>query len=306
MIIKTNIKQLMKSMIDVSVIIVNYNTYKVTQACIDSIFQYTKDIIFEIILVDNNSKDDSYDKFKQDKRIIYLYQETNLGFGKANNIGYEHSNGNYIFLLNSDTLLKSNAIKEFYDYMEMNSNKIAFVGTLLKDINNNIIHSYGNFPNLYTGVKWYSILGGLLNRISYSSNNQTTTNGKVDYVTGADIFIRKNVIEKKGLFDPDFFMYFEETELQYRYSKLGYESHIYSKPQIIHLENYSMNQSYNNNNLRKLGISLNSYFLYIKKCKGTFKYCISRILLAIIGSLWILHPKYTFHAKINLIKKIYA
>jgi len=293
-------------MVDVSVIIVNYNTYQVTKECIASIFQYTSNINFEVILVDNNSKDESYINFKQDKRIIYLYQEANLGFGKANNIGYEHSNGKYMFLLNSDTLLRSNAIKEFYDYMEMNSNRIAFVGTMLKDINNNLIHSYGIFPNLYIGIKWYSILGVFLNRISCSSNNQTTINGKVDYVTGADIFIRKNVIEKHGLFDPDFFMYFEETELQYRYSKLGYESHIFSKPQIIHLENYSMNQSYNNNNLRKLSISLRSYFLYIKKCKGIFKYCISRILLAIIGPLWILHPKYTFQAKINLIKNIYS
>lgn len=293
-------------MIDVSIIIVNYNTCKVTQDCIESIFKYTENINYEIILVDNNSKDESYSIFSKDNRITYLYQETNWGFGIANNIGYKYAKGKYLFLLNSDTLLRSNAIKEFYDYMEDASHKIVFSGTILKDIDNNVIHSYDNFPNLLKGLKWYSILGGFINRISSPSNNQTTINGKVDYVTGADIFIRKNVIEKYGLFDPDFFMYFEETELQYRYSKLGYESHIFSKPQIIHLENYSMNQSYNNNNLRKLSISLRSYFLYIKKCKGIFKYCISRILLAIIGPLWILHPKYTFQAKINLIKKIYS
>ena len=293
-------------MIDVSVIIVNYNTCVVTKACIDSIYQYTSDISFEIILVDNNSTDESKELFEKDKRIVYLYQTSNWGFGKANNIGYEHSSGKYIFLLNSDTLLRSNAIKEFYDYMEHSSNKVAFVGTMLKDLDNNIIHSYNRFPNLYTGIEWYSIIGGFINKFrSINKRKEITVNGKVDYITGADLFIRTNAIKEYGLFDPDFFMYFEETELQYRYSKNGFESHIYSKPHIIHLENYSMNKSYNNQ-LKKLSISLDSYFLYLKKCKGSLKYLLFRILYIFISPLWILHPKYSIEAKTNIIKKAFS
>ena len=147
---------------DVSIIIVNYNTYDVTKNCIESIFQYTHNIDFEVILVDNNSKDESYSIFSKDNRIIYLYQETNWGFGKANNIGYKQAKGKYLFLLNSDTLFKSNAVKEFYDFMESCSSNIACIGTILKDLNNNNIHSYGNFPTLISGLKWFTILGPII------------------------------------------------------------------------------------------------------------------------------------------------
>ena len=293
-------------MIDVSIIIVNYNTCEVTKNCINSIFEYTKDINFEVILVDNNSQDESKSLFLRDKRIKYIYLTSNLGFGKANNVGYEQSRGKYIFLLNSDTLLRSNAVKEFYDYMIEAPKYIAFVGTMLKDIDYNVIHSYGNYPNLLTGFKWYSILGLLLSKLGVINNkNVIVTNQQVDYITGADLFIRKDVIKQYGLFDPDFFMYFEETELQYRYSKYGYKSYIYSKPQIIHLENYSMNQSYTTNHFRKLGVSLVSYYLYLKKCKGFIKYSIFRLLFAIVCPLWFIHPKFSYKTKLNYIKLAY-
>lgn len=290
---------------DVSIIIINYNTCDITKNCIDSIFNYTKDVKFEVVLVDNNSQDNSKSIFSNDNRITYIYLSSNIGFGKANNIGYQHSCGKYLFLLNSDTLLKSNAVKEFYDYMECVPNNVAFVGTMLKDINNNLIHSYGNFPNLMTGFRWYSIIGIILDKIGLGVYQDIKNEDKhVDYVTGADLFIRGNLISKFGLFDPDFFMYFEETELQFRYHKLGYESQIYCKPQIVHLENYSMNQSYRNQ-LRKLSVSLPSYFLYIKKCKGGVKYYIFRTLYIFIAPLWLIHPKFSLKEKLNIIKKAF-
>ena len=108
---------------DVSVIIVNYNTKKLTKNCIDSIFQNTKDVKFEVILVDNASTDGSKEFFEQDNRIKYIYSTTNLGFGKANNLGYKEASGKYLFLLNSDTLLLNNAIDLFYVIAEKDTNK---------------------------------------------------------------------------------------------------------------------------------------------------------------------------------------
>ena len=78
---------------DVSVIIVNYNTLDITKKCIDSLFEKTKDISFEVIVVDNASKDGSYECFFYDDRIIYKYLPENLGFGRANNIGINLSKG---------------------------------------------------------------------------------------------------------------------------------------------------------------------------------------------------------------------
>lgn len=98
---------------DVSVIIVTYNTLALTRDCIDSIFRHTANVQFEVIVVDNASEDGSYDYFSKDRRIIYVYSQENMGFGRANNLGLEYASGEYIFLLNSDTYLKNNAIKIF-------------------------------------------------------------------------------------------------------------------------------------------------------------------------------------------------
>lgn len=99
---------------DVSIIIVNYNTYDLTAACIQSIIEHTKRISYEIIVVDNASTDGSKEKFERDSRIKYIYSEKNGGFGYGNNRGIEIANGDYFFLLNSDTLLLNNAIYEFF------------------------------------------------------------------------------------------------------------------------------------------------------------------------------------------------
>ena len=104
---------------DVSIIIVNYNTKELTAACINSIFQYTEGVEFEVILVDNASTDGSREFFRKDTRIILIESEINLGFGRANNLGYEYSHGKYVFLLNSDTYLLNNAVKIFYDRMSV-------------------------------------------------------------------------------------------------------------------------------------------------------------------------------------------
>ena len=117
-------------MIDVSIIIVNYNTCKITDACIASVVDKTKGVSYEIILVDNASTDGSKEFFEHDERVIYIYSEINGGFGVGNNIGMKRAKGKYFFLLNSDTILINNAVKEFYDYAEAQG-KLAVYGCWL-------------------------------------------------------------------------------------------------------------------------------------------------------------------------------
>ena len=102
---------------DVSIIIVTYNTCQMTGECIDSIIEHTRDVDYEIIVVDNASRDASKQTFSHDSRLTYIYNEENIGFGRANNIGAREAKGDYLFLLNSDTLLTNNAVKHFKDYM---------------------------------------------------------------------------------------------------------------------------------------------------------------------------------------------
>lgn len=236
---------------DVSVIIVTYNTYKLTLNCIESIFCNTKDISFEIILVDNASTDGSREYFTKDERIIYIYNDVNAGFGTANNIGYKYSSGKYIFLLNSDTILKNNAIKMFYDKMESLPKDVACCGAWLIDADGNHIHSYGLFP------KWYDVF--ICDKAT-TQNDDCRGDKRVDYITGADLFVRRSVIEKYGMFDENFFMYYEETDMQERYRRQNFYSMIIDGPLIIHLEGKSAKPS-----IRKGNMMLESRIYYFKK-----------------------------------------
>ena len=228
-------------MMDVSVIIVNYNTKELTRNCIDSVFAQTSGVTFEVILVDNASTDGSVELFEKDKRIRFIESGGNLGFGKANNLGYQHAAGKYLFLLNSDTLLLNNAIKEFFLQMEQRDEPIACMGCLLVDAKCQSIHSYGNFMTLRNEMirkplfylhKYFSVKEGFDDNPLRQIDDHCF---EVEYVTGADLFMRKTVADQYGLFDPDFFMYYEECEMQYRYRKHGYFSAITDAPKVQHL-----------------------------------------------------------------------
>mgnify|MGYP001539211199 FL=1 len=219
---------------DVSVIIVNYNTCELTRACIDSIYSHTSGVEFEVIVVDNASADGSFEVLSQDRRIIFVESGSNLGFGKANNLGYKYSSGKYVFLLNSDTRLLNNALYLFYEEMEKMPNNVACIGSILRASDGITPNgSYALFPTITTMLKFFA---GYYFRLKFNRNNHIEPPFEVDYITGADLFIRQHVIEQFGLFDPDFFMYFEETEMQLRYSRCGYKRLIIPGPEIVHLE----------------------------------------------------------------------
>mgnify|MGYP000003132236 FL=1 len=265
---------------DVSIIIVNYNTREVTQNCIESIFRYTKDVDFEVILVDNASTDGSIELFGKDTRLKFIESDKNLGFGKANNLGYSYSQGKYVFLLNSDTILLNNAVKEFFVAHEKMPVNVACLGGILKaadGVTEN--NSYGTFPSISK-----TLLGILNLYFRYVPQGKTTiTNDvdsfKVDYIIGADLFIRRDVIEKMRLFDPAFFMYFEESEMQLRYSRCGYESRIISTPSIIHLECVSVNGSRKMPSLKQRLMYFESMFLYMRKRYNLLQYLFFRIVV---------------------------
>lgn len=244
---------------DVSVIIVNYNTQKLTQQCVDSIFAKTSGLEFEVILIDNGSTDGSRACFSADERITYIYSEENLGFGKANNLGAWNAQGDYLFFLNSDTYLVNNAIGIFFDYARSTrASKIGFIGTLLRDAEGNI-NGYGDsFPSIWKSIK---------TALHIPSTRKMPEDGikmpfDVDYVVGADMFVSKKVFDEVGGFDEAFFMYYEESDLQYRSYKKGYRNVIIGNPQIVHLEGGSQQQRVSH---QKLMMVEESHLRYQKK-----------------------------------------
>lgn len=271
-------------MVDVSIIIVNYNTKELTAQCIESIFSQTKDVSFEVIVVDNDSKDGSVEMLSSDKRIIFVESGGNLGFGRANNLGVTHSIGKYIFFLNSDTLLLNNAVKLFCDFMNENQKNfhIGALGTILMDSNHNRTHSYSNLPTMSEVVKaeWGDHIlkrfGKRMARYDENVSDKDEMYFKVGYVTGADLFCSRETIDLAGGFDPDFFMYWEESEMQHRWTKkYNRPSYIFRGPKIVHLEGKSCTKK----NLMSVIRKMPSMFLYFKKTSNPLSYYAFRVFM---------------------------
>jgi len=212
--------------IKVSVIFVNYNTAQLTLNAIQSIYDCTNLINFEIIVVDNNSNDNSVVLINNRFPLVKIIKnKKNIGFGRANNKGFEIAKGKYCFLLNTDTYLLNNAIEILYAYMENPINKnVAVVGAKLFKPDGSFNISDARFPNFKLFVKG-SFLKYFFKKSYYSNEfyKPIEASGvkpyETDYVSGADLFIRKVIIDLVGGFDKRFFLYSEEAELCFRIKK---------------------------------------------------------------------------------------
>lgn len=291
---------------DISVIIVNYNTGQITKECLDSIFAQTHNITFEVIVVDNASTDNSYQLLSNYPQIKYIESPNNLGFGKANNLGYQYTSGDYILLLNSDTILKNNALFYFVENFKKQSPNIACIGSWLQSTDGSLNNSGGNFPSikrsLFSTLEFYMRCIGInkQNRIAISNQDEIK---EIDYIIGADLCIRRNIIEELGMFDPDFFMYYEETEMQYRYHNAGYKMLIIPGPQIVHLERASTRNKNKKYSYINRKMFLHGQFLYFRKVYNYPLYLLYRLIYLLNFPMFLM-PYYTWNEKILLLKHI--
>ncbi|GAB3769393.1 glycosyltransferase family 2 protein [Spirosoma horti] len=261
----------------------------------------TSGISYEIILIDNASTDGSIEVFSKLKHIILVSNKSNLGFAKANNIGLGYTKGKYIFLLNSDTILLNNAVKLFFDYAEAMDNNIACLGCQLLDETGAYSFSYGTFLNtkdvLLSSLKSYLKfikLNSIKEKKDIYLNNLPSD---VNVIIGADLFIRRSIIEEHGFFDPSFFMYHEENDLQRKYFSYGLRSVIINGPKIIHFEGKSTT-----GNFRKLIIGTNGLFTYLKKWSSLTTYITFRFFYFFLKLPIIFSFSYTAKDKQQYIK----
>lgn len=293
---------------NVSIIIVNYNTLHVLKPCLDSITEQTIGIDYEIIVVDNGSTDGSKDALTEDKRIVFIPTGENLGFGRANNKGLEQAKGKYVFFLNSDTLLKNNAIKMLYDFAEHYQGRLGALGCILEDRQGNRIHSYGKFPKMSDDFRkflWVPILKGLhLYRqpvINYPEQWM-----KVDYITGADLFVSRQVLDECGSFHPAFFMYYEESEMEHRFKMHGYDNVILNGPRIVHLEGEGGKDGSSSKFIRDTYRQERSLFIYNKLTEPRWKYFLYRIVHPVLRQTVWLNPNVSFHDKWTFVKQLFV
>lgn len=251
---------------DVSIIFVNYKTKDLTISAIRSVFEKTEGVDFEIFVVDNNSKDGSIEAIEKTfPNINIIKNPINAGFGTANNLAIKQAKGKYIFCLNTDTLLINNAIKIMYNYMEKEeNNNVAVCGGALYNTDGQACTCGGNLPSIYDILWKFGLRTLFKNKYKKYSIGLTADDcnnyENIGYITGADIFFRRSVLDEVGVFDENIFMYFEETDLCKRIRDKGYDIKLVKDAKIIHLEGQS-----NNNTLSKKLISKTSEFYYLKK-----------------------------------------
>lgn len=219
---------------DISIVIVSFNTKKLLVDCIKSIKKYTKGVDYEIIVVDNASEDGS-DQAARDLEAKVIKNDKNLGFAKANNQGVKASSGDFVLFLNSDTVITGNLLKEMVSWMRKNPD--AGVSTCaLKNKDGSIQATGGYFPTLIRVFSWMTIqdfplvdklikpFHPLHSKAGFSRGEDFYSSKKeLDWVTGAFLLVQKDILEKVGGWDETFFMYVEETDLCYRIKKEGYK-----------------------------------------------------------------------------------
>ncbi|NDW17584.1 glycosyltransferase family 2 protein [Dysgonomonas sp. 216] len=249
----------------VSIIIVNYNTEKLLSDCLKSIYSHTKDIEFEIIVVDNNSKKGSLlSVIESFPKVNFKLSDKNLGFGAANNIGACIAKGEYLFFLNPDTILLNDAVSILFKYMHEHPGVGVCGGNLYKaDMSPNSSYYTTDFLTLEYNI--------IFNRKWLIGFNHTGNPLDVNVIVGADLFIRKSVFEQVKGFDKDFFMYFEEVELCDRVRKTGYKITSVPDAQIIHLQGASAENKGEDLNKWSYQEHWYSKFIYFSKRKGSSK-----------------------------------
>ena len=230
--------------IRLSIIIVNYNTYKLTRDTIDSCLAEPTYYPYEIFLVDNDSTDDSLDKLREyydkeiSREIIHVIaNDENQGFAKANNLAIAKAKGDYILLLNSDTLVKQGTIDKCMDYMvDLRNADVGALGCKVSLANGELDKACKrSFPN--PANSFYKLFGinSDSSKNDYNLDN-LDDNGvyEIDCLVGAFMLVRKSTIDDVGPLDDDYFMYGEDIDWCYRIKEAGWKIVYFGKAEIIH------------------------------------------------------------------------
>jgi len=198
--------------IKLSIVIVNLNTVDLTKGCIESIYKHEINYPFEVLVTDNGSNDGSVEMLKsfdkKYKNFTAIFNKTNTGYAKANNQGIKKAKGEYILLLNNDTIVYKNSLNNLLDFA-INTPDAGVVGSKLLNIDGSLQMSCFNFPTIGNAIKEY-FLGqkGLFDKFAPKTKKPTT----VDSVVGAVFLITPKAKEKVGILDERYFAYFEDID----------------------------------------------------------------------------------------------
>ncbi len=253
--------------LQLSVIIINYNVKFFLEQCLCSVIKACKHIEAEIIVVDNNSSDNSKE-FLQPKfpHINFIWNSANIGFARANNLALAQAKGKYILFLNPDTIVPedcfTNHLQFFESHPEAGASGIRMIDGTGKFLN----ESKRSFPSPLTSLYKLSGLAKLFPHSKtfaryYAGHLSENENHQVDVLAGAYMMIPKKILDTTGSFDETFFMYGEDIDLSYRIQKAGYKNYYFAESTIIHFKGESTKKG----SLNYVKMFYSAMSLFVKK-----------------------------------------
>lgn len=250
-----------------SIIIVNYRTKNLTGQCVKSIADSLRIKDYEIIVVDNNSQDGSYEYLLslESEAVKIIQTPSNGGFAYGNNIGVSQAKGEYLFFLNSDTILKGNILEEMLYEFQYNRGLGALSCKAVNGEGSVIAsgHGFSNIKTLFlqTLVKPYlpkKLYNYLINKSVNKYNRSRLC--YCDWLCGAAILTKKDIFNESGRWNEEYFMYMEDEELCRKIKALGYEVAVYNRIGIVHFVRGS-----GSNSPQVLYEMMKSKLIYFKK-----------------------------------------
>jgi GT2 family glycosyltransferase len=272
--------------VDVSVIIVNWNTKELLRDCICSVYEHAGNIDYEIIVIDNASTDGSASMVKNDfRQVILIENSDNRGFATANNQGIAVAKGRYVLLLNSDTVVLDNSIANTVRFADENPHA-AVTGCRVLNPDRSLQRTCFMFPSILNMLLSSTYLYKLFPKNRFFGREQMTWWNRsdvreVDVVTGCFMLVRREAIEQVGVMDEQFFMYCEETDWCYRFREKGWKVMFAPVGEIIHFGGQSTAQK-----PVAMIVQLRlSILKFIRKHYGWSLHLIARFLVALFFAL---------------------
>jgi len=241
-------------MTPLSIIIISFNTKEITKKCLLSLKKnFVKyPLEHEIIVVDNNSQDGTVefllDLKKQWNNLHIFLSKINLGFSKGNNLGLEKCKGKYVLYLNSDAIVSDIDFRDLIKLMEMQKDIGALTVKVILPTGEIDPASHRGFPTLWRSLTYFSGLEKaffnipILNKLfgGYHLVNLNLNDiHEIDVPTGAFLFTKREILDKFGGFDKDYFTYGEDIEMAFQIKKLGYKIIYYPLWKVLHLKSVS-------------------------------------------------------------------
>lgn len=266
---------------DVSIVIVNWNTRQLLLDCLGSIYDTVKEISFEVFLVDNASTDGSVEAVRAlYPQVKVIQNEKNLGFAAANNKALRVMEGDFALLLNTDTILTPGALGRLHSFLVANPKAGMCCGQLL-NADGSKQNSVANFPSLLSLLCNETLLRILLPKKYPSKRQEYRKPIEVDSCIGACLMVRKTAMSEVGLLDERYFFFMEETDWALAMHRAGWTSWLVPDAKIYHLQGKSAGD-----NVEARKMFYRSRYNYLKKWhRTTFPFFVAGIILRLCVNL---------------------